>query len=252
MPKTVLITGATSGIGKACAEKFAANGYHVAITGRREDRLREIKTALETKHGIACYTACFDVRDRKGTEAGIAALKEQCGTIDILVNNAGLALGRDYFENCDRDDWDVMIETNINGLLNTSMAVIPMMIEQGNGHIINMGSIAGREVYEKGNIYCATKFAVDAITKSQRADLLRHGIKVTGIHPGAVDTEFSLVRFKGDRQTADSMYKGYKPLVAEDVAETIFFCASLPAHVCVNDLSITCVSQANSYYTLKS
>lgn len=252
MPKTVLITGATSGIGKACAEKFAANGYNVVITGRREDRLQEIKTALETKHGITCYTSCFDVRNRKGTEAGIALLKEQCGTIDILVNNAGLALGRDYFENCDRDDWDTMIETNINGLLNTSMAVIPMMIQQGSGHIINMGSIAGREVYEKGNIYCATKFAVDAITKSQRADLLRHGIKVTGIHPGAVETEFSLVRFKGDRQTADSMYKGYKPLLAEDVAETIFFCASLPAHVCVNDLSVTCVSQANSYYTLKS
>lgn len=252
MSKTVLITGATSGIGKACAGKFAANGFTIAITGRREERLQEIKTELESKHGINCYTACFDVRDRKGTEAGIAALKEQCKTIDILVNNAGLALGRDYFENGDRSDWDTMIDTNINGLLNTSMAVIPIMIAQGSGHIINMGSIAGREVYEKGNIYCATKFAVDAITKAQRADLLRHRIKVTGIHPGAVDTEFSLVRFKGDKETADSMYKGYQPLLAEDVAETVYFCATLPEHVCVNDLSVTCVSQANSYYTLKN
>lgn len=252
MPKTVLITGATSGIGKACAEKFAANGFNVAITGRRNERLQEIKKELEAKHNISCYTACFDVRNRKDTEEGIAALKEQCGAIDILVNNAGLALGRDYFENCDRSDWDIMIDTNINGLLNTSMAVIPIMIAQGNGHIINMGSIAGREVYEKGNIYCATKFAVDAITQSQRADLLRHGIKVTGIHPGAVETEFSVVRFKGDRETAGSMYKGYQPLVAEDVAGTVFFCATLPAHVCVNDLSVTCLSQANSYYTLKN
>jgi 3-hydroxy acid dehydrogenase/malonic semialdehyde reductase len=250
MQKTVLITGATSGIGEACARKFAANGFNLAITGRRNDRLIQLKSELE-QQGITCYTLCFDVRDREAAETSIAALAKQT-SINILVNNAGLALGRNYFEESDRNDWDVMIDTNIHGLLNVSMAVIPVMIAQGGGHIINMGSVAGKEVYEKGNIYCATKFAVDAITKSQRLDLLRHKIKVTGIHPGAVDTEFSLVRFKGDEETAQSIYKGFQPLVAEDVAETVFFCATLPPHVCVNELSITCLSQANAWFTLKS
>lgn len=252
MQKTVFITGATSGIGRACTEKFAANGYRLIITGRREERLQEIKTTLEKEYHIACHTLCFDVCDRRATEAAVAQVKEQVSNIDILVNNAGLAMGRNYFDASDRNDWDVMINTNINGFLNVAMAIIPIMVQQGGGHIINMGSIAGKEVYEKGNIYCATKFAVDAITKSQRIDLLRHRIKVTGIHPGAVETEFSLVRFKGDKETADSMYKGYQPLVAEDVAETVFFCASLPPHVCVNELSVTCISQANSYYTFKN
>lgn len=251
MQKTVLITGATSGIGEACARKFAAGGYNLVITGRRENRLVQLKAELEKEHSINCITLCFDVCDRKATEDAISGLREKVQTIDILVNNAGLALGRDYFEEADRNDWDIMMNTNVNGLLNVSMAVIPLMIQQGNGHIINMGSIAGKEVYEKGNIYCASKFAVDAITKAQRIDLLRHRIKVTGIHPGAVESEFSLVRFKGDKETADSIYKGYQPLNPEDVAETVFFCASLPAHVCVNELSITCVSQANPFYTYK-
>ena len=251
MQKTVLITGATSGIGEACARKFAAGGYNLVITGRRENRLVQLKAELEKEHSINCITLCFDVCDRKATEEAIAGLREKVQTIDILVNNAGLALGRDYFEEADRNDWDIMMNTNVNGLLNVSMAVIPLMIQQGSGHIINMGSIAGKEVYEKGNIYCASKFAVDAITKAQRIDLLRHRIKVTGIHPGAVESEFSLVRFKGDKETADSIYKGYQPLNPEDVAETVLFCASLPAHVCLNELSITCVSQANPFYTFK-
>jgi 3-hydroxy acid dehydrogenase / malonic semialdehyde reductase len=249
--KTVLITGATSGIGEACARKFAANNYNPVITGRREERLQQLKTELEKQYAITCNIFCFDIRDKKATEDCVATLKEKAISIDVLVNNAGLALGRSYFEECDRNDWDVMMDTNVNGLLNMSQAIIPMMIAQGSGHIINMGSVAGKEVYEKGNMYCATKFAVDAITRAQRIDLLRHRIRVTGIHPGAVETEFSLVRFKGNEETAGSIYKGYQPLSGEDVAETIYFCASLPAHVCVNDLSVTCTSQANSYYTLK-
>lgn len=251
MNKTVLITGATSGIGEACAKKFAANGFQVGITGRRNDRLQQLKNTLEQTYSIHCAAACFDVRNREAASAGINEIHKELGSVQVLVNNAGLALGRSYFDESDRNDWDVMIETNINGLLNTSLAVIPFMKEQGGGHIINIGSVAGKEVYEKGNIYCATKFAVDAITKSQRIDLMRHKIKVTGIHPGAVETEFSLVRFKGDKETAGSIYKGFTPLTAEDVAETVYFSATLPPHVCINELTVTCAQQANAWFFMK-
>jgi NADP-dependent 3-hydroxy acid dehydrogenase YdfG len=240
--KTVLITGATSGFGKAMAEKFASNNFNVIITGRRADRLGDLKLQLTTTYNIQVHTLEFDVFS--AIEQLPAAFKK----IDILINNAGLALGRDYFEDADIDDWETMLDTNVKGVMYVSKAVIPGMIERKEGHIINIGSIAGKEVYEKGNGYCASKYALDALSQSMRVDLLRHKIKVTGIHPGAADTEFSMVRFKGNAVAADKIYEGYKPLSAGDVADVVYFAASLPAHVCINDLVLTCLAQANSFY----
>ncbi len=248
MKKIVLITGATSGIGKACAEKFAEAGNDIIITGRRNDRLTEIKTSLENQYGIQVLPLCFDVQDRDAVSVAFNNLPQAWRNIEILINNAGLALGRDSFEDADMNDWETMLNTNVHGLLYVSKAVIPLMIAQKKGHIINMGSVAGKEVYEKGNVYCASKFAVDAITRSMRIDLLKNNIKVTGIHPGAVETEFSLVRFKGEEAIARSAYTGLKPLTANDIADTVFYCTSLPAHVCINDLVITCTQQAGTYY----
>ncbi|MBL0182383.1 MAG: SDR family NAD(P)-dependent oxidoreductase [Chitinophagaceae bacterium] len=252
MNKIVLITGATSGIGKACAEKFAANKNNLIITGRRNDRLTELKTDLEKKFGISVLSLCFDVQNRDEVEAAFKTLPEQWHKIDILINNAGLALGRDSFEDADMNDWETMLNTNVHGLLYVSKAILPFMIAQKKGHIINMGSVAGKEVYERGNVYCASKFAVDAISKAMRIDLLKNNIKVTGIHPGAVETEFSLVRFKGEEQTAKAAYTGLTPLTAADIADTVFYCASLPDHVCINDLVITCTQQAGTYYFHKN
>jgi 3-hydroxy acid dehydrogenase / malonic semialdehyde reductase len=251
MKNIVLITGATSGFGKACAEKFAAEKYDVIITGRRADRLSEMQKQLESQYGIACLPLLFDVRDKKVVTETICSLPQQWQGITILVNNAGLALGRDFFDEADMEDWETMIDTNLKGLLYVSRAVLPFLLKTGAGHIINIGSIAGKEVYEKGNVYCASKYAVDAISKAMRIDLLRHGIKVTAIHPGAAETEFSMVRFKGDTEKADALYAGYTPLSAEDIADTVWYCASLPAHVCINDLVITCTAQANSYSTFR-
>jgi 3-hydroxy acid dehydrogenase / malonic semialdehyde reductase len=248
MNRIVLITGATSGIGKACAEKFASAKYDVIITGRRNERLEALKAGLEKKYGIAVLSLCFDVQDKNAVSAAFEKLPEQWKKIEILINNAGLALGRDSFEAADMNDWETMLNTNVHGLLYISKAVLPFMLEQKKGHIINMGSVAGKEVYEKGNVYCASKFAVDAITRAMRIDLLKNNIKVTAINPGAVETEFSIVRFKGDEKTAGSAYAGYKPLTAEDIADTVFYCASLPDHVCINDLVITCTRQAGTYY----
>lgn len=248
MNKIVLITGATSGIGKACATKFAAAQFDVIITGRRNERLQQLKLQLENDHGIRVLPLCFDVQDRHAVVAAFAGLPEGWQKIDILINNAGLALGRDSFEDADMDDWETMLNSNVHGLLYVSRAVLPFMLAQQKGHIVNMGSVAGKEVYEKGNVYCASKFAVDAITKSMRIDLLKKNIKVTGIHPGAVETEFSLVRFKGDENTAKSAYDGLTPLTAEDIADTVFYCVNLPDHVCINDLVITCTQQAGTYY----
>lgn len=252
MKKTVLITGATAGIGKACAIKFASAGYDVIITGRRNERLVELKSQLEKDYGIDVLTLCFDVQDKKATEASLTNLPLRWQKIDVLINNAGLALGRDSFEDADMDDWETMLNSNVHGLLYVSKAVLPFMLAQKKGHIINMGSVAGKEVYEKGNVYCASKFAVDAITKGMRIDLLKNNIKVTGINPGAVETEFSEVRFKGDTDTAKAAYNGFTPLTAEDIADTVFYCASLPAHVCINDLVITCTQQAGTYYFNKT
>ncbi|HSN61689.1 MAG TPA: SDR family NAD(P)-dependent oxidoreductase [Ferruginibacter sp.] len=251
MNKTVFITGATAGIGKACAEKFAKEKYNLVITGRRKDRLESVKKALIETYGVKVHTLCFDVQDKEAVFAAIKTLPEEWQQINILVNNAGLALGKDAFDEADLDDWETMLNTNVHGLLYVTRALLPFIKKTGKAHIINMGSIAGKEVYENGNVYCASKFAVDAINKSMRIDLLKYGIKVTGIHPGAVETEFSIVRFKGDENKASAAYQDYIPLTAEDIADTIYYCASLPPHVCINDLVITCLQQAGTYYFFK-
>jgi len=248
MQKIAFITGATSGFGKAAAFKFAANGYDVILNGRRSDRLLEISNELERRYNIAAYPLAFDVRDEKAVFDAIGNLQDPWNKIDVLVNNAGLAAGRDYFDEAATDDWNQMIDTNIKGFLYVAKAVTQWMVKRKQGHIINMGSVAGKLVYEKGNTYCATKFAVDALNQAMRIDLLRHNIKVTGIHPGAAETEFSLVRFKGDQETASSVYQGIKALTADDVADVIYYCTTLPAHVCINDLVITCTQQADGIY----
>lgn len=248
MKKIILITGATSGIGKACAIAFASAKHDIIITGRRKERLDALQQQLEKEYGVRVLSLCFDVQDRSAVEAAFASLPQTWQSIDVLVNNAGLALGRDSFEEASLDDWDTMLNSNVHGLLYVSKAVLPYMLQRNQGHIVNIGSVAGKEVYEKGNVYCASKFAVDAITKSMRIDLLQNNIKVTGIHPGAVETEFSLVRFKGNEDAARTAYTGLIPLTPEDIASTVFYCVNLPAHVCVNDLVITCTQQANALY----
>lgn len=247
MAKKVFITGASAGFGQACAEKFAANGYDLIINGRREERLLELKKILENKFNVAVLVSVFDVRNRQQVFESVNNIPADWQQIDILINNAGLALGRDYFDDADLDDWDTMIDTNVKGLLYTTKALLPFIKRSTSPHIINLGSVA-REVYEKGNVYCATKAAVDTISQSMRVDFLRHGIKVTAIHPGAAETEFSIVRFKGDEATAKKIYDGLTPLTAEDIAEVIYYCTTLPSHVCINDLVITCTQQANAIY----
>lgn len=251
MSKLVLITGATSGFGKACAEIFVENGHRVVITGRRKERLASLQAELEANRPETVYTLAFDVQKKPEVFEAIGSLPPEWQDIDILVNNAGLALGRDFFDEADMDDWDTMIDTNVKGLLYVTKAVLPQMIKKKSGHIINIGSTAGKEVYEKGNVYCASKFAVNAISQAMRIDLLRHQIKVTAIHPGAAETEFSMVRFKGDKAKADAVYAGYTPLFAPDVAGVVYYCTTLPPHVCINDLVLTCTAQANSFYTFK-
>ena len=248
MNRNIFITGATSGFGKAIAEKFAATGDHLIITGRRKDRLEKLSFDLQKDFGIKVLPLNFDVRDKDSVFREIQNIPEQWRLINLLINNAGLALGRDFFDEANLDDWDTMLDTNVKGLLYVSKAVMPYLKKGGGGHIINMGSIAGKEVYEKGNGYCASKHAVDAISKSMRIDLLRHSIKVTAIHPGAAETEFSLVRFKGDETVANSVYTGFQPLIANDVADVVLYCANLPAHVCINDLTIMPTAQASSVY----
>ncbi|HYE56270.1 MAG TPA: SDR family NAD(P)-dependent oxidoreductase [Chitinophagaceae bacterium] len=243
-----LITGATSGFGKACAEKFASQGYNVIITGRRKERLDQLQQQLQQQYSIKVLPLVFDVQDKAAVYASMEALAAEWQSIDVLVNNAGLALGRDYFDEADMDDWETMLDTNVKGLLYVTRAVLPFMKQRSKGHIINIGSTAGKEVYEKGNVYCASKYAVNAISQAMRIDLLRYGIKVTVVNPGAAETEFSMVRFKGDAATAASVYKGFKPLSAEDVADVVFYCAALPPHVCINDLVMTSTAQANSFY----
>lgn len=250
MRKKVLITGASSGFGKAIAEKFAASGHDLIITGRRAERLEAIAATLRLKHGINIAVKVFDVQRRDEVFAALQG-DPSLDNLDVLVNNAGLALGRDHFDEGNIDDWETMIDTNLKGLLYVTRAVMPALISNGKGHIINIGSTAGKEAYEKGNVYCATKTGVDAISQSMRIDLLKHRIKVTVVHPGAAETEFSMVRFKGDEKTAQSVYAGYKPLQAEDIADTVYYCANLPEHVCINSIVMTCTSQANSFYLYK-
>lgn len=247
MSKIVFITGASSGFGKACAEKFACHGYDIIINGRREGRLLELKEHLEKKYNTAILVSAFDVRNRNEVFEAIKNIPDDWQHVDVLINNAGLALGRDYFDDADIDDWDTMIDTNVKGLLYSTKALMPFIKKSTSPHIINLGSVA-KDVYEKGNVYCATKAAVDILSQSMRVDLLRHGIKVTAIHPGAAETEFSLVRFKGDEATAKKIYDGLIPLTAEDVADVIYYCTTLPPHVCINDLVLTCTQQANAIY----
>lgn len=258
MNKTILITGATAGFGKAIATKFAAENYNCIITGRRKEKLNELATLLSSnlpagRHGknIKILPLAFDVSKKEEVFNAINSLSSEWQQIDILVNNAGLAAGRDAFDEASLNDWENMLDTNVKGLLYMSKAVIPFMKKNKKGHIINIGSTAGKEVYKEGNVYCASKFAVNAISQAQRIDLLPHKIKVTCINPGAAETEFSLVRFKGDEQKAKAVYEGYEPLHAEDIANTVYYCATLPEHVCINDLVITCLAQANSFYTYK-
>ena len=250
MSKIILVTGASSGFGKAIATKFAAGGWNVIITGRRKEKLNELAKALEANYGIKTLSLVFDVQDKKAVFDNLQNLPTEWQAINILVNNAGLALGRDSFENANLEDWETMIDTNVKGLLYASKAVLPMLIKE-KGHIINIGSTAGKEVYKDGNVYCASKHAVDAISKAQRIDLLPYQIKVTAIHPGAADTEFSVVRFKGDAEKAKAVYLGYTPLMAEDIADTVWYVANTSAHVCINELVITCTAQANSMYLQK-
>jgi 3-hydroxy acid dehydrogenase / malonic semialdehyde reductase len=252
MNKIVFITGATSGFGEACAYKFAQNNYDLILNGRRAVRLEKLKKKLEEEYKITCYLLPFDVRNQQAVFDAIKNLPKEWKQIDILINNAGLALGRDLFPEADLLDWNTMIDTNIKGLLYVSKAVVPFMVERKKGHIINLGSIAGKEAYVSGNVYCATKAAVDSVSKGMRMDLLPYHIKVTAIHPGAAETEFSIVRFKGAEESAKKMYEGYHALSAADVADIIFYTASLPSHVCINDLVVTPTQQANSYLFDKS
>lgn len=244
MKKTVLITGATSGIGRATARLLAQNGYRLIICGRREDRLTELQDEFAELTDV--QTLNFDVRNKKAVTKAIASLPADFINIDVLINNAGNAHGLDPIENGDVDDWDSMIDINVKGLLYVSKEIIPGMVERRGGHIINIGSIAGKEVYTNGNVYCATKHAVDAINQGMRMDLNQYGIRVGAINPGMVDTEFSEVRFKGDRERAENVYKGLEPLHAEDIADIIHFVISRPYHINIADLTVLPTAQASA------
>lgn len=246
MTKTALISGATAGIGKATAILLAEQGYNLIITGRRGDRLEALKAEIESSTFAKVECLNFDIRDNEQVCSAIDSLPEDFKNIDVLVNNAGLASGLDPVQTGDLDDWEKMIDTNVKGLLYLTRKVSPMMIARKQGHIINIGSIAGKEVYPNGNVYCASKHAVDALTKAMRIDMLPHGIKVTQIAPGMIDTEFSTVRFHGDKEKADKVYDGLTPLYAEDIAELILFILSRPAHVCINDMVVTPLAQASA------
>lgn len=245
MKKIALITGATSGLGKAIALSLAKEGYYVIITGRRKDKLEELEQEIEIKYESKVLSLCFDVRDYSQVEKAIAALPEDWKKIDVLVNNAGLAVGLDPIFSGEVDDWERMIDTNIKGLLYVTRTVSPIMVERKSGHIINIGSIAGKGVYPNGAVYCATKYAVDALSQGMRMDMLPYGIRVTQICPGAVETEFSLVRFKGDKKRADQVYVGFENLVAEDIANAVLFAVSQPKHVDIQDMLVMPTAQAS-------
>ena len=242
-----LITGVTSGIGKASAEIFAGNGYDLILTGRRKDRLEKLSAELKKKFKIKTLTLNFDVRKLKEVKENLSSLSGTWKKIDVLINNAGLASGLSAIQDGDIEDWETMIDTNVKGLLYVTRHIAPLMIKNGKGHIINVASLAGKQTYPKGNVYCATKFAVDALSQSMRIDMLEHGIRVTNIAPGLVETEFSVVRFHGNIERAKQTYANIQPLTAEDIAEIIFWTASRPAHVNINDVVITPTAQANAY-----
>ena len=244
MNKVVLITGATSGIGLACARKFAENGDKLILTGRNESRLAEIRDELKT-HGTEVLTVAFDVRDREKAREFVEELPEQWKQIDVLVNNAGLALGLEPEYEGDMDDWDAMIDTNIKGLLTMTRLVVPAMVERGQGHIINIGSVAGDAAYAGGNVYCATKAAVKALSDGLRIDVANTGIRVTNLKPGLVETNFSNIRFHGDTDRAANVYKGIKPLTGDDIADVAVYAANAPAHVQIAEVLILATHQAS-------
>jgi len=246
MNKTIVISGATSGIGASCAHVFAKENYRLILCGRRQDRLNKLVETLTNQYGPHFMALCFDVRNHEGVYNAIQSLPKEWKNIDILINNAGLARGLSTIQEGNTGYWDQMIDTNIKGLLYLTRAIVPGMVERQSGHIINIGSIAGREAYPNGNVYCATKAAVDSLSKSMRIDLLPHGIKVTQIAPGAAETEFSMVRFDGDAEKAANVYKGFQPLTPDDVADAVRYVATLPAHVNVNDMLLMPTAQASA------
>jgi NADP-dependent 3-hydroxy acid dehydrogenase YdfG len=250
MSKIVLITGATAGIGEACARLFARENFNLILLARRGEKLKSLADTLQQEFNIKVKTLVADVRNKEEI-AQLEELSDDWKKVDVLINNAGLSQGMDPINSGNTDDWDVMIDTNVKGLLYVTKVVSNWMIEYGIGHIINLGSIAGKETYLNGNVYCATKYAVDSLNQAMRIDLLPHKIKVTGIHPGAVETEFSEVRFKGDKERAKKVYQGFKPLYAQDVAETIWFAVSRPAHVNINELIVMPTAQANTTHIFR-
>ena len=251
MNKIIMITGATTGFGKATAVKFAENGYNIIITGRRKNLLDKLEEELIKIDGVKVLPLCFDVRKKEEVESVIANLSEDWKNIDILVNNAGLAVGMSHIQDGNTDDWDRMIDTNVKGLLYVTRAVSPLMVARNKCHIFNIGSISGKDVYENGNTYCASKFAVGALSKAMRIDMMKNNIRVTLIAPGMAETEFSIVRFKGDEQRAKNVYKGFDALKAEDIAGVIFYCATLPEHICINELEITPTQQASVNHSFR-
>ena len=250
MKKTAFITGATSGIGREIAREFAKNSLRLILCGRRQERLDKLQTELSAHTEV--QTLNFDVRDKEKVATAVASLPENFQTIDILINNAGNAHGLDPIQTGSIDDWDAMLDINVKGLLYVSNAIIPQMVERNAGHIINIGSTAGKEVYPNGNVYCASKHAVDALNQGMRLDLNAHGIRVGAINPGLVETEFSDVRFKGNTERAEKVYQGYQPLTPKDIAEIAYFIVSRPPHVNVADLMVMCTAQASSTIVKKS
>ncbi len=246
MSKIALITGATAGIGEACAHVFARERYDLILTGRRTERLEKLAKQLNAEYNVEVAVSTFDVRNREEVIDKLEELPPEWKKVNVLINNAGLSQGLDPIQSGSYEDWETMIDTNVKGLLYVTKVVSNWMIANGYGHIINLGSIAGKEVYPNGNVYCASKHAVDALNKGMRIDLLPHGIKVTAIHPGAVETEFSLVRFKGDSARAKKVYDGFEPLEAMDVAETIWFAVSRPKHVNINEMTVMPTAQATA------
>jgi len=248
MNRIALITGATSGIGRATALTLSKNNFDVIITGRRNELLENLKKEIQNSTSEKVYILNFDVRNKDEVDKAIDSLPKEWKDIDVLVNNAGLAVGLNHIHEGVVDDWERMIDTNIKGLLYVSRKVTPIMAAKKHGHIVNIGSTAGKEAYENGNVYCGTKHAVDAISKGMRIDMLKDKIKVTAINPGMVETEFSIVRFKGDKEKADSVYQGFTPLYGNDIADAILYAVTRPEHVCINDMIITATAQANSMY----
>ncbi|MGB5988784.1 MAG: SDR family oxidoreductase [Marinifilaceae bacterium] len=246
MKKIAFITGASSGIGRATAKELAKENFDLIITGRRKERLDELSKQIKDEYNVNILSLCFDVRNKEEVKEAVDSLSTEWQNIDVLINNAGLAVGVSPLQEGEIDDWERMIDTNIKGLLYITRAISPLMIKRQKGHIVNIASIAGKEVYPGGNVYCASKHAVDALSRGMRTDMLKHNIKVTNLAPGMVDTEFSLVRFKGDKETADNTYQGFQPLSGKDIAETIAFAVTRPAHVCLNDILIMPTAQANA------